>query len=95
MPPAPKRDHRKFDKENPVPYLDLSDFMQFMDEAFEGERPELVDDLVFHLTGVEMVPMKQSIREDEEFVNRKPVMPRPDNDENLAEFKKQFPKVQY
>ena len=58
MPPVPKRDHRKFDKDNPMPYLDFNDFMGFMDDAFEGDRPELCDDLVFHLTGVEMKPMK-------------------------------------
>lgn len=92
MPPVPKRDHRKFDKEKPMPYLDLHDFMQFMDEAFEGERPELVDDLVYHLTGVEMMPMKQSIREDDEFANRRPNFPNHTNDESMMEYKRVFKK---
>jgi len=93
--PAPKKDHRRFDKEKPRTFLDLNDFMFYMDETFEGERPELIDDLVYHLTGVEMMPMKQSIREDDEFIVKKPTMPKADNDEQLLDYKKQFPKPQY
>lgn len=46
-----KRDHRKFDKERPKPFLDMSDFVGAMDELIEGDRPEIVDNLVEHLTG--------------------------------------------
>ena len=41
-----------------MPYLDFQDFMYYMDDVFEGDRPELCDDLVFHLTGVEMKQTK-------------------------------------
>ena len=47
-----KRDHRKFDKEKPKPFLDWTDFMGAMDELIEGDRPEIVDNLVEHLTGL-------------------------------------------
>ena len=50
--PVQKRDHRKYDKEKPKPYLDMSDFTAALDELIEGDRPEIVDNLVEHLTGV-------------------------------------------
>ena len=95
--PTKRPDHRKFIVASKRPFLNLEDFMFYMDEAFEGERPELIDDLVHHLTGVEMQPMKQSIREDDEFSIKKPIMPRPDNDfEELQNWKNaRWPKPQF
>jgi len=49
-----KRDHRKYDKERPKPYLDFNDFLVAIGELIEGERPEIVDNLVEHLTGIQM-----------------------------------------
>lgn len=50
--PAQKRDHRKYDRERPRPFLDWSDFLGAMDELIGGDRPEIVDNLVEHLTGI-------------------------------------------
>ena len=33
--PVPKKDHRKYDKERPKPYLDWNDFLSYMDEHLE------------------------------------------------------------
>jgi hypothetical protein len=33
--PAQKKDHRKFDKDRPKPYLDWNDFLSYMDEQQE------------------------------------------------------------
>ena len=63
-----------------------------MDENTEGERPELIDDLVQHLTGVSMTSQKQLIREDDEFLIKKPMMPKIDDFEELVNYKNaQFP----
>ena len=53
-----KRDHRRFDKEKPKPYLDWSDFYNFMDDQLDGERPGIIDDIIRHLTGVELTAVK-------------------------------------
>ena len=90
--PTTKKDHRKFDKERPKPFLDINDFLYYMDEAIPGERPEIVDDIVWHLTGCELAPVKQSIREEDEFPMSKALMPDHHNDEELANYKKQFMK---
>ena len=85
-PPVPRKDHRKFDKDSKgKPYLDLKEFMSYMDETFD-ERPELVDDLVLHLTGVEM-PVQQTIREQDELAGKKPQIPDYSNNEFLGELK--------
>ena len=65
--PLPKRDHRKFDRERPRQYLDWNDFQTYMEDAFEGDRPEIIDDLVKYLTGIDLKSTKQSIREEDEF----------------------------
>ena len=91
----PKKDHRKFDKERPKPFLDWNDFLHYMDDAFQGDRPEIVDDLVYHLTGIEIAPAKQSIREEDEYKHKRPTIPKADNDEIIADYKKQFPKAQF
>ena len=97
-----QRDHRKFDKEKPRPYLDFPEFLAYMLEdpspaagGAEGERPILVDDIVHHLTGIEFQPVKQSIREEDEFAFKKPLMPDYRTNDALAEFKKLFGKEQY
>jgi len=38
-----------------------------MADAFPGDRPSIIDDLVQHLTGVQMVSTKQSINEADEY----------------------------
>lgn len=97
-----QRDHRKFDKEKPKPYLDFPEFLAYMLEdqspsagGVEGERPIIVDDIVHHLTGIEFQPVKQSIREEDEFAQKKPMMLTYHNSEALAEFKKDLNKPQY
>ena len=65
--PQPKRDHRKYDRERPKQYLDWNDFQTYMEDAFEGDRPEIIDDLVKYLTGIDLKSAKQSIREEDEF----------------------------
>ena len=84
--PVQKRDHRKFDKEKPKPFLDMNDFTAAMDELIEGDRPEIVDNLVEHLTGVQLHPVKQSIREEDEFAFKTPIMPDKNNDEELGNY---------
>ena len=81
--PSKRPDHRKTYKANSKVFLTEQDFLSYMDEMFEGERPELIDDLVYHMTGVEMVPIKQSIREDDEFLIKKPIMPNADNNDDV------------
>ena len=93
--PTVKKDHRKFDKEKPKPFLDWNDFLYYMDESIQGDRPEIIDDIVYHLTGVELVPLKQSIREEDEFPMSKALMPDHHNDEELANHKKTIAKAQY
>lgn len=93
--PPQKRDHRKFDKDRPRPYLDWNEFHAFMDEHIEEDRPAIVDDIILHLTGVELAPVKQAIREEDEFKQGKIVMPTAHNDEELANLKKTTPKPQY
>ena len=90
-----QRDHRKYDKDRPKPYLDWNDFYTFMDENLEDDRPSIIDDIVYHLTGVELAPVKQAIREEDEYKQGKIVMPTAHNDEELASFKKTTPKPQY
>ena len=65
--PQPKRDHRKFDRERPRQYLDWNDFQTYMEDAFEGDRPEIIDDLIKYLTGIDLKSAKQFIREEDEF----------------------------
>ena len=65
--PLPKRDHRKFDRERPKQYMDWNDFQTYMEDAFEGDRPEIIDDLVKYLTGIDLKSAKQSIREEDEY----------------------------
>lgn len=74
--------------------MEKEDFFYYMDDVF-GERPELIDDLVYHLTGIEMLPVKQFISENAELELKKPCMPKADNDENLAELKRKLGKLQY
>ena len=50
----------------------MNDFTAAMDELIEGDRPEIVDNLVEHLTGVQMQQVKQSIREEDEFAFKTP-----------------------
>jgi hypothetical protein len=33
--PVQKKDHRRYDKERPKPYLDWNDFLSYMDEHLE------------------------------------------------------------
>lgn len=56
------KDHRKFDKDKPKPYLDWNDFLAYMtgDQALvsvaggdNNERPSIVNDIIQHLTGIE------------------------------------------
>jgi hypothetical protein len=54
-----------------------------MADAFPGDRPAIIDDLVKHLTDVELFSIKLSINEEEEFANKKPIMPSSVNDEML------------
>jgi Ca2+-binding EF-hand superfamily protein len=54
-----------------------------------------VDDIVFHLTGIELQPVKQSIREEDEFRFKKVVLPTAHDDEDLANYKKHLVKAQY
>lgn len=53
-----KKDHRKFDKDRPKPYLDENEFCAAMEEWLDGERPAIVDDIILHLTGVELTQVK-------------------------------------
>lgn len=94
-PPQKMKDHRRFDKDRPKPYLDFNDFFAYMDENLEDDRPAIVDDVVFHLTGVELAPVKQTIKEEDEYKQTKIVMPTAHNDEELANLKKSTPKPQY
>lgn len=94
-PPTQKKDHRKFDKEKPKPFLDWNDFLHYMDEAFEGDRPEIIDDLIYHLSGIEMAPAKQSIREEDEYAFKKPMISKGDNDEVIQELRKQLSKANF
>lgn len=64
-----------------------------MDEIYDGERPEIIDNLVEHLTGIKYEPVKQSIREGEEF--KAPTMPKAANDDELGNFKKSLSKTHY
>ena len=66
-----------------------------MDEVIEGDRPEIVDNLVEHLTGVQMQQVKLSIREEDEFAFKVPVMPEKNNDDDLANYHKVFNKIHY
>ena len=95
QPPTQKRDHRKYDKERPKPHLDWSDFLACADELIEGDRPEIVDNLVEHLTGVRLEAVKQRISEEEEYTGKLPVMPRANNDDQLADYKKTIPEAHY
>jgi len=53
-----KKDHRKFDKDRPKPFLDENEFCAAMEEWLDGERPAIVDDIILHLTGVELTQVK-------------------------------------
>jgi len=50
---------------------------------------------VYHLTGVELAPVKQSIREEDEYKLDKTVMPSAHSNEELADVKKTTPKPLY
>lgn len=60
MQSAQKKDHRKYDKDKDKdkPSLNESEFINLMADAFPGDRPSIIDDLVQHLTGVQMVSTK-------------------------------------
>ena len=76
-PPAAKKDHRKFDNDNPRDYLNWKDFKDLMEEQLDGDRLDLIDDLIYYLTGVKLAPAKERIHEEEEHKPIKPVMPTP------------------
>ena len=69
MQSAQKKDHRKYDKDKDKdkPSLNEQEFISLMADAFPGDRPSIIDDLVQHLTGVQMVSTKQSINEADEY----------------------------
>ena len=97
MQSAQKKDHRKYDKDKDKdkPSLNEQEFISLMADAFPGDRPSIIDDLVQHLTGVQMVSTKQSINEADEYPIEKAQMPKADNDEELATLKRTFSKVHY
>ena len=89
-PPGNKRDHRKFDSDNPKDYLNWKEFVALMEEQLDGDRLPLIDDLIYYLTGVKLAPAKERIREEEEHKPTKPVLPTHQTDEDLNAFKKSF-----
>ena len=61
----------------------------------DQERPEILDDIVLHLTGITLSQTKQAIREDEEYAVKTVSKPNHNTDDNLKEKKNELPKVQY
>ena len=62
----------------------MNDFLNAMDDIIPGDRPEIVDNLIEHLTGVQMQQVKQSIREEDEFAFKVPIFPDKSNDDDLG-----------
>ena len=57
-----------------------------------GERPKIIEDLIYHLTGVKLVSPQQQIREEDEFTVKRATVPKAPDDEDLAHIKKNMHK---
>ena len=66
-----------------------------MEEWLDGDRPAIIDDVVLHLTGVELQPAKPKIREEDEFQTKKILFPDHFTNDEMTQLKKELSKPQY
>ena len=72
------------------------DFYEFMDYVGNrlGDRPKIIDDLIFHLSGRQLSELNQRINEHEE-LEKKVTIPNKEEDEELIEMKKGIPLARF
>ena len=71
--------------------MDFNDFMEHVGMRL-GERPRIIDDIIYHLTGRWLTENGQKIDEKDEFKEKKAIIPKAVDDEELNNMKKSMKK---
>ena len=86
--------NKRSKNKNDEKHMNKAEFFQYVGLEL-GERPKIIEDLIYHLTGVKLVSPQQQIREEDEFTVKRATVPKATDDEELAHIKKNMHKDQF